>query len=76
MELVEHRAHVQDTITPHEKLTLFLPVQARHAHLSLQAQLLRNQGSGDFSGLSGMSGFIEVEPGAHSPTGFRYFPLG
>ena len=76
MEPVEHRAHVQDTITPHEKLTLFLPVQARHAHLSLQAQLLRNQGSGDFSALSGMSGFIEVEPGAHSPTGFRYFPLG
>jgi hypothetical protein len=42
----------------------------------MHAQLLRNQGSGDFSGLSGMTGFIEVEPGTGSPSHFRYFPLG
>ena len=65
----------QETIVPHEKLTLFSPVRVS-ANLSLQAHLIRNQGSGDFSGLSGMTGFIEVEPGTESPSHFRYFPLG
>ena len=75
IESTDIRIHSQETIAPHEKLTLFLPVRVS-ANLSLQAQLIHNQGSGDFSGLSGMTGFIEVEPGAHSPAQFRYFPLG
>jgi molybdopterin molybdotransferase len=74
-ESMDIRIPSQETIVPHEKLTLFLPVRVS-ANLSLQAQLIRNQGSGDFSGLSGMTGFIEVEPGAQSPAQFRYFPLG
>lgn len=73
---MEHRAYVQDTIAQHEKLTLFLPVRSIPAASILQAQVLRNQGSGDFSGLSGMTGFIEVTPTDHSPAEFRYFPLG
>jgi molybdopterin molybdotransferase len=67
---------IQDIITPHEKLTLFLPVRVRHANAIMQAQVIRNQGSGDFSGLSGMTGFIEVEPGAQSTAELRYFPFG
>jgi molybdopterin biosynthesis enzyme len=67
---------IQDIITPHEKLTLFLPVRATQATSMMQTQVLRNQGSGDFSSLSGMTGFIEVEPGAHSTAELRYFPLG
>ena len=67
---------IQDIITPHEKLTLFLPVRVRHANAIMQAQVIRNQGSGDFSGLSGMTGFIEVESGAHSTAELRYFPFG
>jgi molybdopterin molybdotransferase len=75
IESMDIRIPLQEAITPNEKLTLFLPVRVT-ANLSLQAQLIRNQGSGDFSGLAGMTGFIEVEPGTESPSHFRYFPLG
>ena len=76
IETSEGRINVPETITPNEKLTLFLPVRVSHAKTIMQAQVLRNQGSGDFSGLSGMTGFIEVTPNDHSPAEFRYFPLG
>ncbi len=76
LESMHSVIQIQDIITPHEKLTLFIPVRATQATSMMQTQVLRNQGSGDFSSLSGMTGFIEVEPGAHSTVEFRYFPLG
>jgi molybdopterin molybdotransferase len=75
-ETMHSEVQIQDIITPHEKLTLFLPVRSTHTTSIKPSQILRNQGSGDFSSLSGMTGFIEVEPGAHSTAELRYFPLG
>jgi len=74
METTEGRIKVIETIIPNEKLTLFLPVRVSKANAILQAHVIRNQGSGDFSGLSGMTGFIEVNPDEDSSAGYRYFP--
>lgn len=75
-EIMQSEIQILDIITPHEKLTLFIPVRVTHTTSIMQTQVIRNQGSGDFSRLSGMTGFIEVEPCAHSAAQFRYFPLG
>jgi molybdopterin molybdotransferase len=65
-------------IVPHEKLTLFLPVKLESSENERVGTPLKNHGSGDFSALSGMNGFAEIEPGlTPMPAGtrLRYFPI-
>jgi molybdopterin molybdotransferase len=59
----------------HETLSLFLPVQIEHTQQGTNSRVLRHQGSGDFSALSGIDGFVEVFPGKSTATSFRFFPL-
>jgi molybdopterin biosynthesis enzyme len=67
-----------EEIVPHEKMTLFLPVKLESAENESIGTLLKNQGSGDFSALSGMHGFVEIPPGlTQLPAGnhLSYFPI-
>lgn len=69
---------VKDEITLLEKLTQFIPVCYRIDEQSVSIELMRNQGSGDFSALSGACGFIEVPASADvigAFSSFRFFPL-
>ena len=69
---------VKDEITLLEKLTQFIPVGYLFDGRSTSIEILRNQGSGDFSALSGACGFIEVPSGAEvigAHSSFRFFPL-
>ena len=69
---------VKDEITLLEKLTQFIPVGYSFDGQSTSIEILRNQGSGDFSALSGACGFIEVPTGADvigAFRSFRFFPL-
>ena len=69
---------VKDEITLLEKLTQFIPVCYRIDEQSVSIALMRNQGSGDFSALSGACGFIEVPASADvigAFNSFRFFPL-
>jgi molybdopterin molybdotransferase len=67
-----------EEIVPHEKMTLFLPVKLESTKNECVGTPLKNQGSGDFSALSGMHGFVEIPPGlTQLPAGshLRYFPI-
>lgn len=71
-------ARISEEIMPHEKMTLFLPLQLETSKEEMVAHVLKNQGSGDFSALSGMTGFAEVGPGSTAiPAGtlLRLFPI-
>jgi molybdopterin molybdotransferase len=59
----------------HETLCMFLPVKLSHTQHGPICQLQRYQGSGDFSALSGIDGFVEVPAGKSSATNYRYFPI-
>jgi molybdopterin molybdotransferase len=61
--------------TAHEKLSLFVPVSIEFSQTEKVAHLLSHQGSGDFSALSGMDGFLEVPAGSSHAENYRYFPL-
>jgi molybdopterin molybdotransferase len=65
-------------IIPHEKLTLFLPVKLESSENEMIGAPLKYQGSGDFSALSNMNGFAEIDPGLTplpAGTRLRYFPI-
>ena len=67
-----------EEIVPHEKLTLFLPVKLESTEKETIGTTLKNQGSGDFSALSGMHGFVEIMPGLTplaAGTSLPYFPI-
>jgi molybdopterin molybdotransferase len=60
----------------HEKMTLFIPVTVKQSHEGPIAETLVHKGSGDFSALSGATGFVEVPCGTSevkSGTLVRYF---
>jgi hypothetical protein len=59
----------------HETLCLFLPVKLSHTQHGPVCQVQRYQGSGDFSALSGIDGFVEVAAGKSSATNYRFFPI-
>jgi molybdopterin molybdotransferase len=59
----------------HDTLCLFLPVKISHTQHGSECQVQRYQGSGDFSALSGIDGFIEVPSGKSSATNYRFFPI-
>ena len=59
----------------HDTLCLFLPVKLSHTQHGPVSQVQRHQGSGDFSALSGIDGFIEVAAGKSSATNYRFFPI-
>jgi molybdopterin molybdotransferase len=59
----------------HETMCLFLPVKLSHTQHGPVSQVQRHQGSGDFSALTGIDGFVEVPAGKSSATPFRYFPI-
>lgn len=65
---------VNEEVVSLEKLTQFAPVRyATDGHT-----IIRNQGSGDFSALSGACGFIEVPRGPDNDSTssrFRFYPL-
>jgi len=56
-------------------MCLFLPVKLSHTQHGPVLQVQRHQGSGDFSALTGIDGFVEVPAGKSSATPFRYFPI-
>jgi molybdopterin molybdotransferase len=67
-----------EEIVPHEKLTLFLPVKLESTENESAGTPLKNQGSGDFSALNGMHGFVEVHPGLTplpAGTHLHYYPI-
>jgi molybdopterin molybdotransferase len=66
---------VNDKTAAHATLSMFIPVQVEHSKEGITAHLLRHQGSGDFSSLSGMTGFVEVNAGQSETSRLRYFPL-
>ena len=69
---------VHEEITLLEKLTQFIPVRFVTDGQQSKLAIIRNQGSGDFSALSGACGFIEVPSGADVNDAFnrfRFFPL-
>jgi molybdopterin molybdotransferase len=66
---------VNDKPATHATLNMFIPVQIEHSKEGITAHLLRHQGSGDFSALSGMTGFVEVKAGQSETSRLRYFPL-
>jgi molybdopterin molybdotransferase len=59
----------------HDTLCLFLPVKLSHTQQGPVCQVQRYQGSGDFSALFGIHGFIEVAAGKSSAPNYRYFPI-
>ena len=59
-------------------LTQFIPVRYATDRQTSTLSIIRNQGSGDFSALSGTCGFIEVPRGSDvngAFNRFRFFPL-
>ena len=69
---------VNEEITLLEKLTQFIPVRFVTDGQQSKLAIIRNQGSGDFSALSGACGFIEVPRGSDvngAFNRFRFFPL-
>jgi hypothetical protein len=64
-----------EEVVPHEKLTLFLPVKLESSEHEMVCTYLKNQGSGDFSALSGMTGFVELQPGLPQGTYLPYYPI-
>jgi len=69
---------VDEEITLQEKLTQFIPVRYATDRQTSTLSIIRNQGSGDFSALSGTCGFIEVPRGSDvngAFNRFRFFPL-
>jgi molybdopterin molybdotransferase len=59
----------------HEKLTLFLPVKLQHDNIETMGEVLKHQGSGDFSALVGLDGFVEVGPGESTSSDYHLYPL-
>jgi molybdopterin molybdotransferase len=51
---------LKETLQAHEKMTLFIPVTMKSSHDGPRAETLVHKGSGDFSALSGATGFVEV----------------
>jgi molybdopterin molybdotransferase len=69
---------VNEQITLLEKLTQFIPVRYSTDRQTSTLAIITNQGSGDFSALSGACGFIEVPRGSDvngAFNRFRFFPL-
>ena len=69
---------VNEEIKLLEKLTQFIPVRCATDGAYSALEIIRNQGSGDFSALTGASGFIEVpsETDVEGPLSrFRFFPM-
>jgi molybdopterin molybdotransferase len=66
---------LEEEPTAHETLCLFLPVKLKHTQHRPVHQVQRHQGSGDFSALSGIDGFVEVPAGKSSATNYRFFPI-
>jgi len=69
---------VNEEITLLEKLTQFIPVRYSTDGQTSTLAIIPNQGSGDFSALSGACGFIEVPRGSDvngAFNRFRFFPL-
>ena len=64
-----------EPIKPHEKLSIIAPVKISQNNERLIADVMSNQGSGDFSALHGVDGFIEIDPGMSSSNNYRFFPL-
>ncbi|MFM9004798.1 MAG: molybdopterin molybdotransferase MoeA [Flavobacteriales bacterium] len=73
----ENTIHValKQSVHPHEKLSLFVPVRIMHENGMHTAETLSNHGSGDFSALSGADGFIEIEPRDATEKRYRFFPM-
>ena len=59
----------------HETLCLFIPVKLSHTLHGPESQVQQHQGSGDFSALSGIDGFVEVPAEKSAATNYRYFPI-
>jgi molybdopterin molybdotransferase len=55
---------MKETIQPHENMTLFIPVILQSHRQGLVGRAISHKGSGDFSALSGIDGFIEVPEGS------------
>ena len=69
---------VENEITLLEKLTQFIPVRYSYDEQSTSIEIIPNQGSGDFSALSGACGFIEIPTGADvigAFSNYRFFPM-
>ena len=66
---------LKQPVHPHEKLSLFVPVRIKQENGLSTAEKLSNQGSGDFSALSGADGFIEIEPREVTDERYRFFPM-
>ena len=66
---------IEEIPAAHESMCLFLPVKLSHTQHGPVCQVQRYQGSGDFSALSGIDGFIEVPAEKSSATSYRYFPI-
>jgi len=64
-----------DQPSTHSTLNMFIPVKIGHTKEGIVATIIRHQGSGDFSALNGMMGFIEVMAGENETSSYRYFSL-
>jgi molybdopterin molybdotransferase len=59
----------------HEKLALLMPVKIVYDQGAMIGHILKHQGSGDFSALIGMDGFVEVSSEESSEHMHWYYPL-
>jgi molybdopterin molybdotransferase len=59
----------------HDKLTLLLPVKLQHDKSEKMGVVLKHQGSGDFSALVGLDGFVEVGPGESTSSDYLFYNL-
>ena len=70
LEDKQRKMTLTDRITPHELLTLFIPVKLE----SGKAKPVQTQGSGDFTSLQSSRGFVEIPPSYISGDKVVYCP--